>query len=229
MRGLKSHLRRVFAAPELPVDGRDALEARLLEQFDRVHPEFKERSMKRTVRRVAFGAAAIAGLGVLACGAPAEVGVLVGTRLSLTLPEGAEMPDADALAALAGKGGTVRGVEARVQRKESKTTLELTLWGDGFPGGPMAARLVQAFPALTGADIREEPLEAKVRVSMAQKIGHDWFERELASGDVEGAKQRLIDEIRAHEGADAKVDVEVTEDGEGRHEVKVQVRKELHE
>ena len=50
----------------------------------------------------------------------------------------------DALAALAGEGGSVREVEARVQRKESKTTLELTLWGDGFPAGPMAARLVQA-------------------------------------------------------------------------------------
>jgi hypothetical protein len=229
VRGLKSQLQRVFARSATRPEGRDALEARLLEQFDRMHPDYKERSMKRTVRRVAFGAAAIAGLGVLACGAPAEVGVTVGTRLTVTMEAGGEMPAPDEIAKLVGDGGNFSEVQARVKRTGDKTTLELTLWGGDLPDGPISARLVEELPALRDAEIREEPLEAKVHTSVARKIGHDWFERDLAAGDIEGAKLRLIEEIRAREGVDAKVDVEITDDAEGRREVRVQVRKEQHE
>lgn len=206
----------------LSPDHQNTLEASLLERFDRMHP--KERSMKKTIRRVGFAFAAVAGVGIVACGAPAEVGV-AGTWLSVSVPAGIELPDPEGIARVVDESGAGE-VQLSVRRTSDGTTLEITMWGEDLSKEPIAARLVQAFPALAGADIREKPLEAKVRVTIAEKIGHDWFERDLAAGNIEEAKQRLVDEIRAREGVDAKIDVRITDDGSGRREVNVKVTKE---
>lgn len=221
MRGLSGALKRLFSPrPDLLVPPREDV---VLAHYDRQFPK-ETRSMKKIVRRVAFGTAAVAGLGILACGAPAEVDVQ-GTWLSVTLPAGTEAPDREALARVL-DARNAADVAVRMQRTPDGTTLEISVWGGEPPQESLREALVRELPMLADATFREAPIDTTVRVSLAEKIGHEWLETDLAAGSVEEAKQRIIDEIRAREGTDARIDVQIEEGPNGRREVNVKVRKE---
>ncbi len=162
-------------APLRPEHARE-LEGELMAAFGQLYPEQEVVPMKRLwLRKALVVAAAAVVCGAAACVAPADVEVPVGRSISIQVADGAELPEPEALmAAVRGEAKTERRarVMVRGRRGDGATTLTLDVWGDEVPEGDVAERIRAAFPALAGAEIREDVLAGTVHGTLGAKLGH---------------------------------------------------------
>src|SRR5690348_8167324 len=96
MSKLTRSLRSLFRIRSVEPDG--ALEERLLSRYDALHPVARRLPMKLS-SRIAVTACATLALGLVAFQAPAQVALVLGRSVAITLPAGAPSPDAQGLAA----------------------------------------------------------------------------------------------------------------------------------
>lgn len=183
------------------------------------------------LKKVAVACAAAMLVGAAACAAPADMEVEVGRSVTIRTTDSAALPKPDALAEVirgrAEEGGPSR-VEARmIQAPESgaTATLEVRVWSDDLPEEPAAERIRAAFPALAGAEIKEEALAGTVHGTVGAKLGRELFDlRTLDEEDVEATRQKVMAQLAA-QGVEGKVDVQIVNE-DGRREVKVRVERE---
>ncbi|WP_437812856.1 hypothetical protein [Sorangium sp. So ce1078] len=224
---VRRKLRRLFGepAPLRPEHARE-LEGELMARFGQLYPEQEVAPMKRLwLRKALMVAAAAVVCGAAACVAPADVEVPVGRSISIQVADGAEVPEPEAiLAVVRGEGKTER-VMVRGQRGDGATTLTLDVWGDELPAGDVAERIRAAFPALAGAEIREDVLAGTVRGTLGAKLGHELLDLDVLDKDDVVAARRQVMEQLAAQGVEGKVDVQIEGDGEKR-KVKVRVKRE---
>ncbi|WP_437326588.1 hypothetical protein [Sorangium sp. So ce381] len=227
---VRRKLRRLLGepAPLRPEHARE-LEGELMAAFGQLYPEQEVVPMKRLwLRKALVVAAAAVVCGAAACVAPADVEVPVGRSISIEVADGAELPEPEALmAAVRGEGKTARRarVMVRGRRGDGATTLTLDVWGDEVPEGDVAERIRAAFPALAGAEIREDVLAGTVRGTLGAKLGHELLDLDvLDKDDVEAARRQVMEQLAA-QGVEGKVDVQIEGDGEKR-KVKVQIKLE---
>ncbi|KYF81838.1 hypothetical protein BE11_37620 [Sorangium cellulosum] len=224
---VRRKLRRLFGgpAPLRPEHARE-LEGELMARFGQLYPEQEVAPMKRLWLRKALVVAAAAVIcGAAACVAPADMEVPVGRSISIQVAEGAELPEAEALLAVVRGEGKTQRVGVRAQRAGGVVTLQLEVWGDELPEGDVAERIRVAFPALAGAEIREDVLAGTVRGTLGAKLGHELLDLDvLDKDDVEAARRQVMEQLAA-QGIEGKVDVHIEGDG-GKRKVKVQVKRE---
>lgn len=232
---VRRRLRRLFKAPApLRAEHARELEGELMARFERLYPEEEKVPMRRLWwRKVLVVAAAAMIVGAAACAAPADMEVVVGRSVSIQVPAGAELPDPEALLAAVrgekreGEPGERReqSVEMRVRMENGVRTLQLEVWGGDASRGGVAERIRAAFPALAGAEIREEALEGTVRGTLGEKLGHELLDLDVIDeGDVEEARRQVMAQLAA-KGVEGKVDVQI-EGGPGERRVKVRVERE---
>lgn len=231
---VRRKLRRLLGGPAPLRSGHAReLEDELMARFDERYPRKEGRGMRRLwLKKVAVACAAAMLVGAAACAAPADMEVEVGRSITIQTTDNAALPEPDALAeVIRGKGQEGQGparVEARIMQAPGSggvATLEVRVWGDDLPEGPAAERIRAAFPALAGAEIKEEALAGTVRGTVGAKLGRELFDlRTLDEEDVEATRQKVMAQLAA-QGVEGKVDVQI-EDEDGRRKVKVRVERE---
>jgi hypothetical protein len=227
----EEELEKVFEPASAPrPEHRAELETKLLAQFDSQVPNSRRQTVekKRVLRKMAFGAAIAAVLGVAACAAPMDVDVIVGRSVTVTYPGTDTMPEPRAVAQAIESSMKPDQIDVRVQRVNDEVTVQVEAWGEDL-GEPLAGKLQKALPALASAKITETPLSGKVESTLGKKIGHDLFDLDITDDDdVEVVRQKILDHLAA-QGVEGQVNVEVEGDGKGDRRVKVQVRQEAGE
>jgi len=222
-------LEKVFEPASTPrPEHRAALEDALLAQFDSHVPERKRQTMrkKQILRKVGFGAAIAAALGVAACAAPVDVDVVVGRSLSVTYTASEGMPEPRAVAQAVESSTKFDQIDVRVRRVNDEVTVQLETWGGDNGDEPLAGKLQKALPALASAKITETPLSGKVESTLGKKLGHDLFDLDIADDeDKEVVRQKILEHLAA-QGVEGQVNVEVEGDGKGDRRVKIQVRQQ---
>ncbi|MDI1449655.1 hypothetical protein [Polyangium sp. 6x1] len=179
---------------------------------------------RHVLRKVAFGAAIAAVLGVAACAAPVDVDVEVGRSLTVTYQASEAMPDPHAIAQTIESSTKLDTIDVRAHRLGNEVTVQVEVWGEAL-GEPLAGKLQKSLPALASAKITETPLSGKVESTLGKKLGHDLFDLDITDDDdVEVVRQKILAHLAA-QGVEGQVKVEVEGDGKGDRRVKVQVRK----
>lgn len=226
---LRRSLGRILApSTKTRPEHKAALEQKLLEDFEKRHPLEENYKMKKFgMRKALVVAAAVMLLGIAACAAPAEFEVDVGKRISIELPEGAPPPaNPEAIVNAVQEKEKTAQVEVRLQMKNGQGVLQIEMWGHGLSKEPVADKIRAAAPELVKAQIHEEMLEAKVRGTLGEKLGHDLLDLDVVDeNDVEVAKEQILKQL-AEQGVTGKVDVDVQNDGPGKRRVKVRVEQE---
>lgn len=215
-------------SPKMRPEHEAALERKLLEQFERLHPKEEDYKMKRFgMRKALVLAAALMMLGVAACAAPADIEVDVGRRILIELPEGSPPPaDPEAIVNIVRGSGTTEQVDLRLLKRNGQATLEIEVWGNGLSKEPIAEKIRAAVPEVAKSKIDEEVLEGKVRGTLGEKLGHEWLNLDIIDeSDVETAKEQVMKQLAA-QGVTGKVDVDVQDEGNGKKKVKVRVERE---
>jgi hypothetical protein len=225
---LRRSLGRMLASSRKPrPEHKAALEEKLLEKFNELHPKEEDYKMKRFgLRKALLVAAALMMLGVAACAAPADIEVDVGRRVSIEMAaEDAKSADPEAIANLIRGNGSTAEVRVRMMMQNGKGTLDIEAWGNGLSNEPVADKIRSSFPALAKAEIREEVLEGKVHATLGEKLGHDLLNLDVIDeNDMEAAKEQVMRQL-ADQGVTGKVDVDVQNEG-GKRKVKVRVERE---
>jgi hypothetical protein len=188
------------------------------------------------LRRVAVITAAAVLVGAAACVAPADLDVEVGRSVEVRYDPKAVSVEpkavADAIRAAvgvrdeappAGDARERREMNVRVKRAGDSVEVRAEVWGTNLPPGPIAGAIQKNLPALSGAEIKEEHLQGKVRGTLGEKIGRDLFDIDvLDEADVETARKQVMEQLAA-QGIEGKVDVKIEGDGTTR---KVMIRVE---
>ncbi|TKC98847.1 hypothetical protein [Polyangium fumosum] len=225
----EKELEKVFEPPSAPrPEHRAALEASLLAQFDSMTPEQRRKPMqkKHVLRKVAFGAAIAAVIGLAACAAPVEVDVEVGRSLTVTYAETEASPKPpEVMKALEGSV-KLDQVKVRGRHVNGDVTLQIEAWGEDLGDTSLADKLREAMPALASAKITEKPLSGKLESTLGRKIGHDLFNLDITDDqDVEVVRQKILAQLAA-QGVEGQVNVKVEGDGKGERRVNIEVRRE---
>ncbi|MDI1484625.1 hypothetical protein [Polyangium sp. y55x31] len=225
----EKELEKVFEPASAPrPEHRTALEASLLATFDAMPPERRRKPMekKNVLRKVAFGAAIAAVIGVAACAAPMEVDVEVGRSLTVTYAESEGMPKPpEVMKALEG-AVKLDNVKVRGRHENGELTLQIEAWGEDIGDEPLADKLREAMPALASAKITEKPLSGKVESTLGKKLGHDLFNIDITDDqDVEVVRQKILAQLAA-QGFEGQVKVDVQGDGKGERRVNIELRRE---
>lgn len=226
---LRRSLGRILApSTKTRPEHKAALEQKLLEDFEKRHPHEENYKVKKFgMRKVLVVAAALMMLGIAACAAPADIEVDVGKRISIELPEGAPPPaNPETIVNAVQEKEKTAQVEVRLEMKNGRGVLQIEMWGHGLSKEPVADKIRAAAPELAKAQIHEEMLEAKVRGTLGEKLGHDILNLDVIDeNDVEVAKEQILKQL-AEQGVTGKVDVNVQNDGPGKRRVKVRVEQE---
>jgi len=202
-----------------------ALEAELLGRFDALYTAQRRKQMERRsfVRKIVFGVAIAAALGVAACAAPMDVDVEVGKGLSIEYQASPSMPKPDAVLDALRASGEFKHVTNRVRVVNGNVAIRVELWGEHIDeSGALAESLKKALPELASAKITEETLSGKVKSTAIQKLGHDLFDLDITDEkDVDAIREKILADLAA-QGVTGQVDVQV--EGDGTHEKKVKVK-----
>lgn len=186
-------------------------------------------------RRMAVAGFAFAAVTAVAC-APAEYEVPLGARVELEASP-AELPEGRALAEALRTRFEPEDVEIAVRRirtaEGERMTFVADIWSDRLGSvEEIAAALREEFPAVAALPegaLRVQPLEAKVRGTVAEKLGHDLFAFRITAKDAEEARRQVLEQL-AERGLEGDVDVrfERSEDGRERKEIRVRVGNPAH-
>lgn len=232
---LRSTLRRLYARPEASRARRDALEAELLESFDRraTTPDPRPKTWRRPVLAVLTATAVVGG----ACQLPAEYTVDMGTRLGIVI-DGRAMDEVDpaAIGAYVADAHPLEQLELSVHRemrveagvRTDEVRIQLDMVGDDVRVDPDALwdELRDAFPGLeNGARLEEEHLEATVHGTLGGKLSHRMLDVVIDRHGVDEARRLLLEDLE-RQGLRGHAHVEVREDPDGRRQVEVRVEAE---
>jgi len=226
----KRQLESLFAVSQPSPAHRQALEEKLVAEFERARPGPASRASFRL--RPAF----VLSLGILALGgvamaAPISMQAIVGRSLSFSLGANREAPDPETLAQMvmglskpdSSAGQSMRGVSMRLTKDGQAATVHLDIWGTDLPDGTYVDKIRQAVPMLASVPITETPLEASVRTSVGGRLAHDLFGMKLDQMTVDEATAAVKKQLAGTEDEGAEVHVEKVE-GEG---TRVKIRHEL--
>ena len=219
---LERILRRLHARPVRPAPGRDMLAAQLAARHRSLYTTGRTPFMTTLLRKPVLATLLIGLLGVAACTVPTETEVDAGQRLTYTLTPGSPSYDGavallhqvkDMTTYLEGYPG-VESVSVLVDEVEGGTmALDLIAWGTGFGAPALERDLATRWPILAAADLRTEPLAGTVRTSLAEKLGHQFFDFSVAQGTPDEMRASILEQIRAS-GFEGEADVQVTQDGD---------------
>lgn len=219
-------LAEAFAPKGAPRPNHKAeLERALALAFDARDKEPRRKSVKksRVLRRVIFGAALAAVVGVAACAAPVDVDVELGRSLDVAYAKVDGAPEPKAIVDVVHGAGQFKEVAVRVEARGGQVNVHMEVWGEDVGEGALTQKLKSSLPALASAKITEAPLNETVRSTLGKKIGHELFDIDILNEkDAETARQKILAELAA-KGVQGQVDVDV-EQGEGKKKVRIEVR-----
>jgi hypothetical protein len=206
---------------------REALEEKLLGQFDRAGFASPQRSAR--VRQTAL-VAALATIAIIftASRAPADYSLELGQSIEVRAKPGSDLPRGPQLGALIEAGlrasegqGQRRQVELKVTRDEAgATTLVISVWGAPIAG--IVEQLHAHVPELANAEITARTVEGRVHTNLAGVLAHRFLPGDPAA--LEQLRREVRDELR-EEGVpdDAEINVEAGPAGDGTQRVRVEV------
>jgi len=219
---LESILRRLHGRPVRPSAGRYALADRLAARHEHQYRTGRTPIMTTLLRKPVLALLLLGLLGVAACTVPTETEVEMGQRLTYSLTPGTDSyAHADALLSQVRDVTTyvesypgVENVSVSVMETDGgPVDLDLIVWGTGFEPAALERELAGRFPALAAADLRAESLNGTVRTSLAEKVGHEWFDISVVQGTPEEMKAAILEQIYAN-GFGGEADVQVSQDGD---------------
>ncbi|WAS96339.1 hypothetical protein [Nannocystis punicea] len=144
---------------------------------------------------------------------------------------GEDVPTSDRLRALADRleqRAAAEQVTMRVHADHgSAATVRIDLWGGD------AARIddellaeVEDMPELKVESCRIEPLVETVHGTLGGRLGFEWFDLELLDqDDAEAARAQILERLEAR-GLRGDAEVEISDDGAGRREIKIRIEAE---
>lgn len=219
---LERILRRLHDRPVRPSTGRDALADRLAARHEHQYRTGRTPIMTTLLRKPVLALLLLGLLGVAACTVPTETEVEMGQRLTYSLsPADDSYAQADALLSrvrdVTGYVESYPGVEnvsVSVQEvDDGPLSLDLIVWGTGFEPAALERDLAGRFPVLAAADLSAETLSGTVRTSLAEKMGHEWFDISVVQGTPEEMQAAILEQIYAN-GFAGEADVQVSQDGD---------------
>lgn len=110
---------------------------------------------------------------------------------------------------------------------DGAASLRIDLWGaDPVLAADEALAGVRELADAANADCRIEPLVGTVHGTLGGRLGHELFDLDLVDrADAEAARRQILEQLEAR-GLSGDAEVEVTDLGDGRREVKVRVQAE---
>ncbi|MFY0540374.1 hypothetical protein [Nannocystis pusilla] len=110
------------------------------------------------------------------------------------------------------------------RRARRPGTLLIDLWGeDAALVGDELLDEVEGVPALQARSCRIEPLVETVHGTLGGRLGLEWFDLELLDqDDAEAARAEILERLEAR-GLQGDAQVEISDDGAGRREVKIRI------
>jgi len=225
-------LTRLFRARAPSPAHRDALETRLLAEFDRRETPAARSSMRRfPTRLLVIAALTVVALGGIAFATPASIPVTVGRGVDILFPPGVDAPDdpasfADVFGDAQADGSQAVGV--RVQKEDDGTTkVHLDIWSDHLPPlGGIAPVLRAAHPSLANAEIDETPLSGELPSSLAGLVAYGLFDLKPDAQSIDCVRAMVKSQLAAQGVNPADVIVEAVPQPSGTSAVKVTVRQE---
>lgn len=222
---LGPQLRKLYGDPTADPRSREALEQRLMARYDeRVIPRPRQPlSMGWVVAGLMLVSGAAVGMST-----PTQVVVEVGKRVVVhigtedridTVPT--EISEVARLS-----GAKVVDLWVKAHRYRDWIEVEVDVWGDRLPSDGELQRLIEERMDRRITAIKVESLEGQVRSSLVRHLAQELFKRGTTPEQREKAREALIEELRKRHGTRPQVEVEVTEDEDGRHMLKMKVRPE---
>ena len=113
------------------------------------------------------------------------------------------------------------GVAVRIHADEAKAAMRVDLWG----ADPEHAGLAELV-ALPGASCSVEPMVETVHGTLGGRLGLELFDLDLLDhSDVEAARAQILERLEAR-GLKGDAQVEISDLGDGRREIKVRIEAE---
>lgn len=219
---LKTILRGLTRRPVRPATRRRDLESDLLALHATKTRPGRTMTMTTLYRRPALVALLIAVLGIAACTVPTETEVEMGQRLTYTATPGdasygeaVKMLDdmRDALSYVENYPG-VESVGVNVQEVDGgEATVDMMIWGRGIAVDALTRDLAERFPAMSAAKLESAPLTTSVKTTLAENVGHHFFDIEVTDGTPEEIRAEILRQI-LESGFDGEADVTVAQDGD---------------
>ncbi|PCC73401.1 hypothetical protein SAMN02745121_02870 [Nannocystis exedens] len=106
-------------------------------------------------------------------------------------------------------------------------TVRIDLWGEdaALVGDELLAE-VEGVPELQPESCRIEPLVETVHGTLGGRLGLEWFDLELLDkDDAEAARAEILERLEAR-GFRGDAEVEISDDGAGRREIKIRIQAE---
>lgn len=219
---LERILRRLHDRPVRTSPGRDALADQLAARQETTYRTGRTPIMTILLRKPVLALLLLGLLGVAACTVPTETEVEMGQRLTYSLsPADDSYAQADALLSQVRDVTTyvesypgVENVSISVQEIDGgPLSLDLIVWGTGFEPAALERDLAGRWPALAAADLSVETLSGTVRTSLAEKMGHEFFDISVVDGTPEEMRAAILEQIFAN-GFQGEADVQVSRDGD---------------
>lgn len=162
-----------------------------------------------------------------ACRLPYDYDRGFGATVSCEVP-GEDLLDSDHVRELADRLQQRAGAEQATVRVHAEHggpgTLLIDLWGEdaALVGDDLLAE-VGDVPALQAENCRIEPLVETVHGTLGGRFGLEWFDLELLDkDDAEAARAQILERLEAR-GLHGDAQVEISDDGAGRREVKIRI------
>jgi hypothetical protein len=226
---VERELERALGRAPVPLgaDHRNALERRLLAEFDRQVPVAPKRGSWLRYATVMLAAATL----LITSQAPAELQVGVGKRVTIELR--ADSPPFEGLshAVVAAIQARSREHVGEVSMRGNKladgaTLLTIDVWSDDLGTDAETKERVEAVLGMAALRIEVTSLQGRFEDTWLGKVRH-LLGRRASPAELERARQRLLEELRLREGA-AKIDVDIAGDEApdgGRHRVRVKLKR----
>jgi hypothetical protein len=212
---------------------RDSLEPAILETFAR--RKVTPRAPRRPWLQLALAGLVAAGAGVVACQLPAEYERPLGQRIGIILPASKfEQVDPERMAAFVEANHPIEGLMMRVEAERhgeepGVVRFVMDVVGPDVDVDAIWDDLVDEYPVLEGGRVEGEVMEGIVHGTLGGRIGSDLFDLRIDEGDIDEARARLLEDLRARgiEGAEIEIEEEQTPEGV-RRRVEVRLDDELH-
>lgn len=231
---LSASLRRLYRAPDRTYDSQDmsvpplSLEQDLMTRHARRYPP-APRGAWAFAR--AHRWALSSGLAALAAAAACQVPLDYERSFGATVWCEAAVPDAfegDVARALADRLGARTGAEqvaVRIHAEDTgAATLRIDLWGEG--AALAGDDLLADASALANASCSVEPLVETVHGTLGGRLGLELFDLELLDhDDAEHARAQILERLEAR-GLRGDAEVEISDHGDGRREIKIRIEAE---
>lgn len=196
--------------------------------FEAQPKELRRVPLKKShvLRKVIFGAAIAAAIGLAACAAPVDVNVDVGKSISVTYQASADAPEPPKVVDTIEHAAKFEDVQVRIRRENDTIVVQAEVWGENAADVSITDSLKKTFPALSTATITEKPLSGKVESTLGKKLAHEFFDTNLANEkDLEVVRQKIIADLAA-QGVQGEVDVKVEGQSDGKKKVMIQIKQE---